>query len=222
MLRALTRWTLASSALACAALIAGFFVFAAFATRPLPDLSVSADAIVVLTGGANRIRSAGDLLKAANGRRLLISGVNEITPPRDVRILAGLDRPLFACCVDIGYEARDTIGNAAEARAWVAKNGFTSLVVVTSRFHMPRSMAELGRALPGVTLRAYPIAPVQRPNVPWWQSRDTATVLLAEYVKFLPAAARFAASVAFGDRTPLTGPARTPPNRKPGTIAGAS
>ncbi|MEO1720300.1 MAG: YdcF family protein [Pseudomonadota bacterium] len=184
---------------------------------------MQAEAIVVLTGAANRIREASNLLKANRGRRLLISGVNEMTPPRDVRLLTGLDRPLFSCCVDIGYRARDTIGNAAETRAWVDKNGFRSLVVVTSRFHMPRSLAELGRALPHTSLMPFPIAPAAPSVLPWWQDRDRAIVLLSEYVKFVPAAARYAISRLLngvpGPRAPLDTPDDA---TKPGTVAGAS
>ena len=65
-----------------------------------------------------------------------------------MRRLLGLDKQLFNCCVDLGYEALDTVGNADETRTWARSNGYTRLIVVTSRYHMPRSLAELALAMP--------------------------------------------------------------------------
>ena len=73
----------------------------------------------MLTGGSARIDSAMHLLAERRASRLLISGVN---PSVGTEALAGtLDANLnamLACCVDLGHDARDTIGNAAETRDW--------------------------------------------------------------------------------------------------------
>ena len=49
--------------------------------------------------------------------RLLISGVNRMTTREDLYRKSGLTPALFACCVDIGYDAHDTSGNAEETKA---------------------------------------------------------------------------------------------------------
>ena len=54
-----------------------------------------------------------------------------------------LEPVLADCCLDIGYLAQDTIGNAEETRAWAQAWGFRRIVVVTSNYHMPRSLLEL-------------------------------------------------------------------------------
>jgi uncharacterized SAM-binding protein YcdF (DUF218 family) len=179
------------SALAIAALALGFVAFAFAVSRAEVDDVPAADGMVVLTGIEQRIRQAGELMKRAKAKRLLISGANPITSRDELRRQSGLDKTEFDCCVDVGYEAQDTIGNAEETRAWAEAHKFHSLIVVTSSYHMPRSLAELGRALPEATLIPFPVAPK-----PWHPASVAALArrsrtLLAEYVKFLPSAARF-------------------------------
>jgi uncharacterized SAM-binding protein YcdF (DUF218 family) len=169
---------------------AGFVVFADAVTGDAASTSTRADGIVVLTGGPERIAEAARLLRAGQAGRLLISGVNHNTSREDLRRLAGLDRPLFECCVDIGYAAQDTTGNAEETRAWSEKWRFSSLTVVTANYHMPRALAELGRLMPQARLLPYAVVP-KRMTEQWWRDTGTARLLLEEYVKFLPAALRF-------------------------------
>ncbi|MEM7775295.1 MAG: YdcF family protein [Pseudomonadota bacterium] len=179
-----------------ALLFLGFVVFATMVTRDVARESVRADAVVALTGGSRRIREAADLLASGRARRLLVSGVNRITTTRDIRALTGLPRRLFACCVDIGYDALNTRGNADETRAWLVKHQFRSLIIVTASYHMPRSLVELSRKLPGVQLYAHPVTPKGMLGGRWWTDADQIRVLGREYLKFLPAAAMYCASAA--------------------------
>ena len=203
-----------------AALLLGFFVFAAHVTRDQRPSAVSADAIVALTGGAHRIRAASRLLETGQARRLLVSGVNRRVTESEIRVLTGLGRTRFGCCVDIGYTALNTRGNADETRAWMIEQGFRSLIVVTASYHMPRSLAELSRKLPGVRLHAHPVRPASMlSRRPWWQNAELARLLAIEYVKFLPAATLAVASAPFLeplalDQTPIDAPP-TPPQRRP-------
>jgi len=48
----------------------------------------------------------------------------------------------------LGYQARDTIGNAQETALWARKNKLETVKVVTSDYHMARSLLELSEALP--------------------------------------------------------------------------
>ena len=179
-------------------LLLGFVLFAARVNREPDDAQAHADAIVVLTGGPTRIVEGARLLADQRAERLLISGINPQTGRESVLKLTQLVEPMFDCCVDLDYAAKDTIGNATETRKWVTKHHYNRLIVVTSRYHMPRSMVELQRALPGVELIAHAVPAAKDPVQPWWLDATTTRVIVSEYVKFLPAAARLIVARTFG------------------------
>jgi uncharacterized SAM-binding protein YcdF (DUF218 family) len=176
-------------------LLTGFVAFTHRIDRSQPVATRPADGIVVLTGGAARVAEGLHLLVQGKARRLLISGVNVQTSKEALRrTLRATASRLFECCVDIGRDALDTIGNAEETRVWASERGFTSLIVVTASYHMPRSLAEIGHALPGVVLIPYPVTPPNLHVEAWWSHPGTAQVLFHEYLKYLAAAARLKAS----------------------------
>ena len=179
------RWIILGGALAVIAVLAGFLLFANALPRAEIRLSGSADGIVVLTGGASRIGDAVELLAAGRGKRLLISGVHPATTPGElVRVNPDYER-LLECCVDLGREATNTIGNAVETGNWVREKGFRSLVIVTSGWHMPRALIEIENELPGVALIAYPVVSERMRDEPWWYDAPTIRLLAVEYVKYV-------------------------------------
>jgi uncharacterized SAM-binding protein YcdF (DUF218 family) len=184
------RLSIAAAALCSVALIAGFGIFArAVQHMASPQVEV-AEGIVVLTGGEDRIESGIRLLSEGKGRRLLISGVHPAAGAAEIKRITGQDSGLIRCCVDFGYAALDTSGNAQEARDWAERFGFRRLILVTSSYHMPRSLAEFARTLPQVNVLAYPVPTRHYHLEAWWQHRATARLLVVEYLKFLAAAAR--------------------------------
>ncbi len=191
----------------------GFVMFAAAATRQ-PALPLQkADGIVALTGTQQRISVAARLLADGHGKRLLVTGVNRQTTSDEIRRLTRLGKSLFDCCVDLGYEAQDTVGNADEAQAWVQANNFSSLIVVTSSYHMPRSLVELGRVMPEIKLIPYPVLSRQLRQENWWTSPGLVRLLAAEYLKFLPSAARFALARLVRTIEPRAVATTVPPSR---------
>lgn len=175
--------------LSSAAFLIGFVQFVAKIERS-ERLPAPADAIVALTGGSQRIGDAVNLLSTKHGKRLLISGVNTRAGREEILRANPELRPYFDCCIDLDYLARNTIGNAIETRRWAQSNGFRSLIVVTSNYHMPRSLMELAHALPQITL--VPFAVISDPGDVdrWWHDSQMARLLVAEYVKYLVSAVR--------------------------------
>lgn len=194
-----SRIVIGAVGLGLALFLFGFMLFATSAMRVPDNGDVRGDAIVALTGGPDRITAAARLLSEGRGKRLLISGVNAQTRRESLRKITGLDGSKFECCVDLGYAALDTIGNAVETRNWASELGFKRLIIVTSSYHMPRSLMELANAMPGVELVPYAVAsrPASRRR-PWWLEPRIAYVLAREYLKYLPAAARLMAERVIG------------------------
>lgn len=180
----------AAAGVAIFALLAGFVLFASRVAHYKAPPVARADGIVVLTGGEHRMIEAARLLAEGRGDRLLISGVNRMTSPEDLQRKSGLSDAMFAR-VDIGYAAHTTVGNAEETKAWASAKGFTKLIIVTSSYHMPRSLIELGRAMPQVALLPHPVVSRNFRTERWWLHAGSSRLLLSEYMKFLPSAARY-------------------------------
>lgn len=178
----------------CFLFVGGFILGFVFFTFNVISLSTTttekADAIVVLTGVQARLQEGAQLLQKGLGKRLLISGVNTQAGQSEIRSLAGLDAKTFSCCVDLGYTALNTTGNASETQTWVEANKFRSLIIVTSNYHMPRSIAELKLVLPDVRLIPHPVRSGPTNLKGLWFSPIKLRNLLTEYIKFLPTALR--------------------------------
>ena len=170
----------------------GLFAFAGrvrdFTPAPEP---ARADAIVALTGpSAERVNAAIRLLEQDKGKRVLISGVNREVRRQELRALTPGSNRLFNCCVDLGFEAEDTIGNAQEIAAWAEAKNYDSLIVVTSDYHMPRALTEIRAAAPGIELTPYAGETPSLGNSRWWKAAVTARRMTLEYMKYLAALAR--------------------------------
>jgi uncharacterized SAM-binding protein YcdF (DUF218 family) len=135
----------------------GFIVFYTQVAALAPIDDPKADAIVALTGGYQRIDQAVQLLAQGAGRRLLISGVNPATSVGHIRSFTRSRDELFECCVDIGYDARNTEGNASETVQWIRAHGYKTVILVTNNYHMPRSLAEIRRLDRDTTFLPYPV-----------------------------------------------------------------
>ena len=164
---------------------AGFVFFVQTIDRYERNPATRTDAIVALTGGAQRIADAIDLLGKGYAGRLLITGVNERTSLDEIARLNPGQRRLIECCVDLDYRARNTIGNAIETRRWMQDHNFRSLIVVTSNYHMPRTLIELDHVLPDARKVPYPVVPETLDIADWWRSPSAARLLAYEYAKLL-------------------------------------
>jgi uncharacterized SAM-binding protein YcdF (DUF218 family) len=170
---------------------AGLFAFAArvqqsTAQQPEP---AAADGVVALTGANSneRIAAAVQLLAEHRGRRVLVSGVNRDVTREQLQKATGAVRRLYDCCVDLGFTAADTVGNARETAEWARTMRYRSLTVVTSDYHMPRAMLELRAVLraPDFALQTYATPTAGLQSRAWWRSPGAARLLAVEYCKYL-------------------------------------
>jgi len=154
-------------------------------STPAPD-PPDADGLVALTGASSvRIEAAVQLLEDGKAKRLLVSGVNpDVTRPELQAVAHDFGRA-FNCCVDLGFKAANTQGNARETASWIAYHHYTSLIVVTSDYHIPRSMLELKAAMPHVTLYPYPVVTSTLDAHRWWKTGEGVKRMTTEYCKYL-------------------------------------
>lgn len=163
----------------------------AFADRvdrstPAPEPE-RADGVVTLTGaGSNeRIIAGVELLEAGKAKRMLVSGVNREASREDIRTVSKAVRKIYDCCVDLGFTAADTVGNARETAEWADSMRYSSLIVVTADYHMPRAMLELRSTLPHARLQAYPVSTSVINAHYWWRTGRGARLMITEYSKYL-------------------------------------
>jgi len=175
-----------------AAFAAGFAVFLNDIPSAQTRTTRSADGIVVLTGAAQRMTDAIELLASNRGKRLLVSGVNPAITPDELKKQIPDFARLSECCIDLGHEAQNTLGNAVETAAWAKKHGFKTLLIVTSAWHMPRALAELERETDRIELIPYPVVTGRMREQSWWTSPQVTRLLVFEYLKYLAALVRMA------------------------------
>ncbi|HEX3066142.1 MAG TPA: YdcF family protein [Candidatus Polarisedimenticolia bacterium] len=175
--------------------VGGLVLFIARLPEAVEQPEQHTDAIVVPTGGSERLQEGIRLLIHGAAGKLFVSGVNVDTKTADLvtSLPADAEKPqasLVDCCIVIGHAADSTMGNAAETAAWMKAQGFHSLRLVTADYHMPRSLLEFRRAMPGAEILINPVFPDQVHRESWWRSPGTASLLIGEYNKYLLALAR--------------------------------
>jgi uncharacterized SAM-binding protein YcdF (DUF218 family) len=185
------------------AVSAGFVWFGDHVASLKTPFSVErADGAAALTGGSDaRLKTGVMLVEQGTVPRLLISGVNRIATAEEVRRVAGGQAQTYACCIDLGKAAIDTVGNASEVSDWVAQYRVQRLILITDNYHMPRSLFEMRRANPSITIIPYPVADGIYADKDWWKSERATRGLALEYGKFLVAIGRAFISDAFGGKS---------------------
>jgi uncharacterized SAM-binding protein YcdF (DUF218 family) len=148
------------------------------------------DAIVVLTGGSERVSTGIDLLSGHKAKKLFVSGVHPGSALENLPEANRVPPDLRACCISLGHAAESTFGNAEETRDWMETEHYTSMRLVTANYHMPRSLLIFRAAMPDFEIIPHPVAPDNVKLDDWWLHSGTASLLINEYNKYLIARTR--------------------------------
>lgn len=151
------------------------------------------DAIIVLTGGSHRLEHGLYLLAHGKAKKLFISGVHDksdmesilrhtMAPEIRMKLLFNRDS---AQTIILGHEAENTIGNAEETRQWLQQEGYHTIRLVTSNYHMPRSLSEFRNTMPDITILPHPVFPDDFQLSSWWNHAESRRLILSEYHKLL-------------------------------------
>lgn len=167
----------------------GLVWFADSIVETVGDPDTPTDAIVVLTGGSQRVQTGLQLLTAGKAKKLFVSGVYHGT---DVATLLHVQRQspdALQCCIALGHAADNTYGNALETAAWMRQEGYGSLRLVTANYHMRRALLEFTRAMPEARIIPHPVFP-EGVRERWWAWPGTLDLIIGEYDKYLWALVR--------------------------------
>ncbi|MEO1476396.1 MAG: YdcF family protein [Pseudomonadota bacterium] len=167
------KWTLLATLLVASLVSLDFIGFCQRAAKLEAPTNATADAVIALTGGSGlRIAQALELVEAGAAPKMLISGVHPDVTAEEMANIAGGDAGTYECCVDFGYVAETTVGNAQESAEWVAANGYENIILVTSDYHMARSLLLLGKAMPETNLIPYSVRTNINPSAPFGDMRS--------------------------------------------------
>lgn len=137
---------------------AGFLYFSAHALSIQPqNIEKTTDAVIVLTGGKQRIETGLELFANGRTRHLFITGVHPEVSRKEILDMWAGETSLPPCCITLGYKARTTIQNAQETKDWMEDYNYSSIRLVTSNYHMPRALLELRHTLPDVEFISHPV-----------------------------------------------------------------
>ncbi|MBN2675786.1 MAG: YdcF family protein [Alphaproteobacteria bacterium] len=130
------------------------------------------DAVVVLTGDRGRIQEGLTLVKTKKAKILFISGIQT---EKDAENLFKQSRQIAKDKIVLGRRAFDTIGNAQETKQWLARTpNVVQFYLVTSDYHLPRSMVVFESLLKGYEITPYPV-----------KSEKSVLFLMKEYTKYI-------------------------------------
>lgn len=161
--------------------LTGFSVFTHHISNTKPIQTASkTDAIIVLTGGQDRIHTGLELLSQGQANKLFISGVNNTLSLSDLMKIWKKDETArneeekisaksghiyshLECCTYLGREATNTHENAAETSSWIKTQdkAIKSITLVTAHYHMPRASLEFKDRMPMLPINHHPVFPTK-------------------------------------------------------------
>ena len=131
--------------------------------QKVPADNIHTDAVVVLTGGGDRVKEGVRMLRQGMAESLFISGVGQGVTVEDIlRTTDNADRvndAIFKARITLGRAAENTNGNATETVAWAELHRVHSIRLVTAYYHMPRSRLEFHFMVPQFEILAHPVYP---------------------------------------------------------------
>ena len=163
-------------------LVAVLFVDFVYKTFSFNVRDLSPDAVVVLAGGKGRIEEGVRLYRQGKGERLFLIGVDPSVTKGDLY----KETPEVRSSEQVYLEkiSRNTLENAIFARELIVKNNVRSLLLITSRYHMKRSLLIFRNILPkDIAIYPHPVA-VKNSAEAWWSHGGSLRLLFSEFYKY--------------------------------------
>ena len=165
-----------------AAWLLGFLAFT-YCINHFRHDGTKTDAIIVLTGGKNRISEAVKLLNDGLGDKLFISGVAKETSLDDLSRRGDLSIQSKRE-ITLDKRSTNTVENAIEAAEWIRQNKIKSIRLVTSNYHILRSEQEFRAQKNDLKIILHPVYS-ENVSPQWWKNLGSFALVASEYNKFL-------------------------------------
>ncbi len=173
----------------CAAFLwlGGFLWFWTDSHRPFSHLPCTTQAIVILTGGSNRISEGLRLLEKNQAPQVLISGVPTESTLRELKEYQQFKGKLDEKRITLEQHSQTTQENSVYSARWIRQHQVKEICLVTSCYHMRRSLLEFRSQVPDVKIIPHIVYP--RHHVADIKDIDTKTLSLyiREYHKLIGA-----------------------------------
>ena len=161
------------------------------------DNNVESPNIVILTGGANRIKDGLKIIEDFKNLKninykILVSGTGMGFTKSSLKKKLGpnFNSQLIQCCIDLDGVSKNTLTNASETFKWTSKNDIKEFILITSNYHMPRAILEFKNVMPNLKIYTYAITPKKHDIENWLSSYQTFSLVFIEYCKFIIASLR--------------------------------
>ncbi len=131
----------------------GYSLFIASITFMQPGKSeTDIEAVIALTGGKDRLQKALGLMVNNKIDKLFISGTGQNYTVEQLTAAPALQQK-----ITLGPTATNTNENATESKAWIDQHHITRFYLVTSNYHMARSMIEFKDIMPDKEICPFPV-----------------------------------------------------------------
>jgi uncharacterized SAM-binding protein YcdF (DUF218 family) len=159
--------------------LAGCVIFIINTPMKEPAINEKYDAIIVLTGAKGRIDAGMQLLLDKHAEHLFVSGVGKDTALKDLSKFLVSFTPeqvdSLKSSISLGHFANSTEENAIETLEWIESRNYKKILLVTSNYHMLRSLFLFKKLMPDIIITPYPL--IKSP-ISW-------KLVFLEYNKFL-------------------------------------
>ena len=140
--------------------ILGLYYFIEHIPEQSAGVEMETDVIAVLTGGAMRLEEGLEAFANIKAKKILISGVGDGFTKKI--LLSKTNKNKYFKRIDpnniiLGSIASNTTENALETKLFMDLNHYISLRLVTSDYHMPRSLLVFKRIMPEIIIIPHPV-----------------------------------------------------------------
>ena len=162
-------------------LIYGFVIFLKKIHYNKVSFNYKTDGIAVLTGGTGRINLGLELFNKNKNLKLIISGVDRNVSDKSIIP----NNIMNKSSITIDKDSESTYQNAKIINKWKSKYKLQNVTIITSYYHMPRSMMLIQSFTPTINFYAYPVEKKISNKISFRENILYYFFLTEEYIKYL-------------------------------------